>query len=104
VWCRNGKCFGGKYGEKICFGAKSRGPKTGGKTRLNEEGANDIVNGTDNMFNLAILSWSVGARHAQMDSMGEVAGLEVVEFATIVGLDALDGDTELRTNVGKEIG
>jgi hypothetical protein len=56
VWCRNGKCFGGKYVEKICFGAKSRGPKTGGKTRLNEEGANDIVNGTDNTFNLAILS------------------------------------------------
>jgi hypothetical protein len=40
-----------------------------------------------------------------MDSMGgEVAGLKVVKFATIVALDALDGDTELRTNVGKEIG
>jgi hypothetical protein len=41
-----------------------------------------------------------------MDSMGgeEGAGLKVVKFATIVALDALDSDTELRTNVGKEIG
>lgn len=41
-----------------------------------------------------------------MDSMGgeKIAGLKVVKFATIVALDALDRDTKLRTNVGKEIG
>jgi hypothetical protein len=41
-----------------------------------------------------------------MDSMGgeKGVGLKVVKFATIVTLDALDSDTELRTDVGKEIG
>jgi hypothetical protein len=41
-----------------------------------------------------------------MDSMGgeKGVGLKVVKFVTIVALDALDSDTELCTDVGKEIG
>ena len=34
----------------------------------------------------------------------ECTGAEVVEFAAIIALDALDGDTKLGANVGKEIG
>jgi hypothetical protein len=33
----------------------------------------------------------------------ECTGAEVVEFAAIIALDALDGDTKLRVNVGKKL-
>lgn len=33
----------------------------------------------------------------------ECAGAEIVEFAAIITLDALDGDTKLRVNVYKKL-
>ena len=57
------------------------------------------------MFSPIILGGGVGARHAEMDTMGkeEYAGGGVVELTPIVALDCLDGGVKLGRHKGKEV-
>jgi hypothetical protein len=84
---------------------KGGGPKTRGDGRLNEQGANDIIDGANNAFSFTVLGRGVRARHVEVDAMRgeESAGAEVVKLAAIVALNPLNGDSKLCTNIGKEI-
>lgn len=67
---------------------------------------NDVVDGANDAFSFTVLGGGVGAGHAQVDAMGqeEHAGAEIIELATIVALNALDGGAKLCADIGKEIG
>jgi hypothetical protein len=97
--------FGGENIQKIGGSAKSRSPEGGRNTSLEQEGANDIICGTNNAFSFAVLGRGVGVGHTEVDTMGEEehAGAGVVKLAAVIALDALDGDTELSLNIGKEV-
>jgi hypothetical protein len=66
---------------------------------------NDIIDGTDNAFSFTVLRRDIRTRHPELDSVGEEEGAEsvVVELATIIALDTLNGDTKQCGDIGKEI-
>jgi len=53
---------------------KSLNPIGRGKVCLKKEGANDIIESAKNMLSFTILLRGIGARHAEMDSVGEKEG------------------------------
>jgi hypothetical protein len=55
------KCFGGKNIKKVCCHAEGSNPKGRGYTRMEEQGANDIVDGANNAFGFAVLGGGVRA-------------------------------------------
>jgi hypothetical protein len=55
------KCFGGKNIKKVCCHAEGSSPKGRGYTRMEEQGANDIVDGANNAFGFAVLGGGVRA-------------------------------------------
>jgi hypothetical protein len=64
------------------------------------------VGAANNAFSFAVLRGGIGAGHAKENSMGleEGASGKVIELAAVVALYALNGDTELGTDVSKKIG
>jgi hypothetical protein len=97
--------FGGENIQEIGSSAKSRSPEGGRNTSMKQEGANDIICGTNDAFSFAVLGGGVGAGHTEVYAMGEEehAGARVIKLAAVVALDSLDGDTELSLNIGKEV-
>jgi hypothetical protein len=73
---------------------------------VEQQGANDIVGAANNAFSFAVLRGGIGAGHAKENSVGleEGASGEVIELVAVVALYALNGDTELGTDVSKKIG
>ena len=71
---------------------------------MEQQGANDIIGSANNTLSFTVLRRSVGACHAEMDSMGleERAGSEIIELAPVVTLNSLDGGTKLRAYVGEK--
>lgn len=65
----------------------------GGRERriLEQEGANNIVGGTNDALSFTVPGKGVGAGHMQVDAMSEEerAGGGVVEFLAVVALTAL---------------
>jgi hypothetical protein len=51
--------------------SKSRNPKRGRNTSLEEEGVNNIICTMDNAFNLTVLRRVVGVGHAPVYAVGE---------------------------------
>jgi hypothetical protein len=75
------------------------------KGSLEQQGAYDIVGGTNHTLDLTVLWGSVGTRHSKLDAVRkeENAG-GVIKLASIIALDALDGAAKLRGHNGKEVG
>lgn len=88
VRSRKIKRFGWQNIEEVGGGTESCSPKGGRYVSLEKEGANDIVSSVNNAFSFTILGRSVGARHSEMNAMGqeESAGAEVIELAAVVSL------------------
>jgi hypothetical protein len=72
---------------------------------MKQEGANDVIGGTNDTFSFTILCGSVRARHAKENAMGrkERASVEIVELATIIALQPLDRDAKLGADIGEKI-
>ena len=77
-----------------------------GAARMEQQGANDIIGSANNALNFTVLRRSVVAGHAETNSVGleERAGSEIIELATVVALNSLDGGTKLRAHVGEKDG
>jgi hypothetical protein len=84
---------------------KSFRPITPGKGSLDKQSANDIVNGTNDMFSFTILWGCVRTRHSELCVVRqeEDPGGRVVKL-TPVSLDSFDGPAELSRHISKEIG
>uniref|UniRef100_A0A0A9ACX5 Uncharacterized protein n=1 Tax=Arundo donax TaxID=35708 RepID=A0A0A9ACX5_ARUDO len=55
VRCREIECFGWKDVKEICGGAEGRSPKGGRYARLEQQGANDIISGANDVFGSTVL-------------------------------------------------
>jgi hypothetical protein len=106
VRCGGGECFGGEPVDEVCGGVECLNPVDRRETRLEQKRTQNIINGTNRAFSLAILLGGVGARHAKNNTMREEerAGHGIIEFAAVVALDTLDGGAELRVHISKKIG
>ena len=84
---------------------KSLDPEAGRKGGLDQEGANDVVRGAKHALSLAVLSGSVRARHAQLNTVRkeEEARRRVIELPPVVALDSLDGAPKLSRNPSEEM-
>jgi hypothetical protein len=84
---------------------KSLNPIGRGKVCLKKEGANDIIESAKNTFSFTILLRGIGARHAEMDSVGEKEGTcgGVVKLTTVITLHAFNGAAKLSSNISKEM-
>ena len=80
-------------------------PIKGGHTCLKQEGAHNVVDGTNDALSLTVLRRSIGARHAQVCTMGEEerAGAGVIELPTIVALDGLHCGAKLGANIREKV-
>jgi hypothetical protein len=78
---------------------KALSPETGWKGSLEQQGAHDIVGGTNHAFGLAVLRGSIGTRHPKLDAMREEesAGGRVIKLTSIIAL------AKLRGHKGKEV-
>ena len=98
--------LGGETIEEVGGSTETLNPIPRRERSLEKQGANNIINGTDDTLRFTILRRRVGTRHPELRAMGEQEGARrgVIKLTPIVGLDGLDGATELCSNVGKEIG
>jgi hypothetical protein len=85
---------------------KSFCPITPGKGSLNQQSADDIVNGTNNTFSFTILWGRVRTRHPELCAVRqeEDSGGRVVKLTSVVALDSFNSPAELSRHIGKEIG
>jgi hypothetical protein len=86
--------------EKVCGGVKCLNPIGRRKVGLQEQGANDVVDRAQDMFGTTILLGGVGTRHPKADTMREKESscVGVIEFTTIVALQAFNGGAKLNEN------
>ena len=85
---------------------KSISPIGGGHGSLEEQGASDIVDGTNHALGFAILLRGIGARHTERNTFSKKEGTRhrVVKLTTVVTLHGFDGTTKLSVHIGKKIG
>jgi hypothetical protein len=88
-----------------CGGGEGLNPISWWDTSLKQERANDIIDGSDNAFSFIVFRRGIWTGHLELDVVGEEesTGSVVVDLATIIALDTLNGDTKLRGDIGKEI-
>jgi hypothetical protein len=79
---------------------------TGWKGSQEQQGAHDIIGGTNHALGLAVLWESVGTRHPKLDAVREEESASggVIKLASIIALDGPDGTTKLRRYKGEEVG
>jgi hypothetical protein len=97
VWGTEGKGGGGMTIEKIGGGVEGLNPVRWWEVGLKEKGTNDVVYGVEDALNLAILLRGVGARHAEVDAVGEKEGTSgrIVKFSTVITLETYNGGAKL---------
>jgi hypothetical protein len=85
---------------------KSFCPITPRKGSLNQQSADDIVNGTNNTFSFTILWGRVRTQHPELCAVRheEDSGGRVVKLTPVVALDSFDSPAELSRHIGKVIG
>jgi hypothetical protein len=73
---------------------------------LEQQGADDIVDGADGVFSFAVLLGGVGTGHAKCDSFCEKESTRcgVVKLTAIVTLHGFDGTAEPSMHIIEEIG
>jgi hypothetical protein len=84
---------------------KALSPVTVGKGSLEQQGAHDIVGGTNHALGLAVLRGSVGTQHLKLDTVREEENAGgVIKLASIIALDAPNNTTKLRGLRDEEVG
>ena len=75
------------------------------KGGLEQQGAHDIVGGTNHALDLAVLGGGVGTRHPELDTVRkeEGAGRGVIELPSIITLNTPNGATKLRGYVSGKV-
>ena len=88
-----------------CGGGEGLNPISWWDTSLKQERVNNIIDGSDNAFSFTVFRRGIWTGHPELDAVGEEesTGSVVVDLATIITLDTLNGNTELCGNIGKEI-
>jgi len=91
--------------QEVCGGVEALDPIRGWEGGLKKHGANDVINGTNHTLGFTILRRRVWAQHPEQDAIGEEKGAcrGVIELATIVTLNALDGATELCLHIREKV-
>jgi hypothetical protein len=92
--------------EDIGSSGECLGPVTGRHVSVNEEGAADIIQHTENVLGLSILLRSVRTRQPKENATGgkESCQRAVNKLSTIVSLERLDKGAELGVCIGAKIG
>ena len=89
------------------MGGRGKGinPIGGGHGSLEEQGAGDIVGGTNHALGFAILLRGIGARHAERNTFSkkESTRRRVVKLTVVVTLHGFDGATKLSEHIGEKI-
>jgi hypothetical protein len=85
---------------------KGLNPVNRSETRLEQKGTQNVINGVKGTFRFPVLLRSIWTQHAECNTVGEEerVGLTIVEFTTVIALDALDGGAKLCANMSKKIG
>ena len=91
--------------KKIGRNMKGLDPIGWGHGRLEEERAKHIIRCVNRPLGLAVLLRSIWTGHAESNTVKkkEVASGRVVEFSTVVTLDALNGGAKLCAYIVKEV-
>jgi hypothetical protein len=99
-----GKGFGGEPVDEVCGGVKCLDPVDRRKARLKQERTQNVINGTNRPFSLAILLGCIRTRHVKGDTVGEKerVGQGIIKLAAVVALNVLDGGAKLCVNIGKK--
>jgi hypothetical protein len=84
---------------------KALSPVTSRKGSLEQQGAHDIVDGTNHAFNLIVLWGRVGTRRLKLDIVRKEEGASggVVKLTSIIALDTPDGTTKLCGHISKKV-
>jgi hypothetical protein len=71
---------------------------------MEQEYADTIVEGTEDAFSMAILLRRVGTRETEDSAMSseESVNIEVVKLFVVIGLEGIDGSTELGGDKGEK--
>jgi hypothetical protein len=79
-------------------------PKAWWHVGMEQEGADTIVEGAENAFSTTVLLRSVGTRETEDSAMSSEEGAngEVVKLFSIIGLEGMDGSTELGGDEGEK--
>ena len=77
----------------------------GCKGGLEKQGTHDVVRGADHAFSPAVLIRGIGARHRQLNVVGEKEGMGrgVVKLPPVVTLDSPNGASRLNGNPSEEV-
>jgi hypothetical protein len=102
---REGESLSGMAVQEIGGSMKRLNPVRRWSTSLNQKGAYDVVGGTDNTLGLTVLWGSVRARHPKEHAMREEkrASGRIVEFTTVVTLNALNCGAKLCGDISKKV-
>ena len=94
----------GEAVQQVCGSVETFRPVAPGKGSLDQQGANNVINGANNTLSFTILRRSVRTRHPQCSALGEKEEPTrgVVKLPPIVTLDGLDRAAELSSNIGKK--
>jgi hypothetical protein len=70
---------------------------------MEKKGTNNILDGSNNAFSSTILGGGIGTGHARVGAMEgeESVSVKVFKLAVVVTLNSLNGDIELRMDIGK---
>jgi hypothetical protein len=79
-------------------------PKAWWHVGMEQECADAIIEGTEDAFSTAVLLRRVGTRETEDSAMSskESANSEVVKLFVVIGLEGMDGSTELGGDVGEK--
>lgn len=103
--CRELKRLRREDVEEVCGSGEGLSPVGWRHAGLEQQGADNIVSGSNDALSFTVLGGGVGTGHAQVHAMGEEehAGAGVVELAPVVALDRLYLSTKLSGHMSKEI-
>jgi hypothetical protein len=105
VWASHADRLGGETVQQICGSVEPFYPVASRNRRLKKQGAQHIIDGTDDTFGFTVLQRSVGTRHPQKCPFSgeECARGCVIELTAVVALDGFDGATKLCGDISEKI-
>jgi hypothetical protein len=84
---------------------KALSPVARREGNLEQQGAYNIVGGTNHVLSLVVLWGRVGTRHPKLDTVRKEEGASggVVKLTSIAALDTPDGTTKMRGHISEKM-
>jgi hypothetical protein len=81
------------------------GPVASRKESMEQQGAYDIIDGTNHVLSLTVMWEHVGTRHLKLDTVRKEEGASggVIKLTSIITLDTLNGTTKLRGYISEKM-